>query len=223
MRFRICTALMAVAVAAGSSSISAQSGSQTSIGVRVGTLGVGAEVSRLLNDHLGLRAGANYFNLTRTQEEEDITYDATIKLQAFSGILDWYPGKRGSFHLSVGAMSNPASLTGVGQPNGNIITINDVDYTQAQIGTLTATIEYASVLPYVGLGFGTPASSKSGFGFLFDIGAAIGKPSVLLSSSNSAANAALRADLAAEQATLQDDAGKAPIWPVISLGLSYRF
>ncbi len=93
----------------------------------------------------------------------------------------------------------------------------------SQVGVLTASIEYASALPYLGLGFETQASKSGGFGFLFDIGEAIGKPTVLLNSTSSGSSATLRADLNAEQAKLQDDANKVPLWPVISLGLTYRF
>lgn len=195
----------------------------TSIGVRVGTLGIGLEVSRLLNDNLGLRVGANYFSLDRTSEEEDVTYDATVKLQALTGVLDWYPGKRRAFHLSAGLMTNPFKLSGIGQTNGGSVTLNDNEYTSSEVGDLTASAKFASVLPYVGLGFGTPASKSGGFGFLFDIGAAIGTPKVLLNSTNAGNNAALRADLMAEQETLQDDANSVPVWPVISIGFTYRF
>jgi hypothetical protein len=195
----------------------------TSIGVRVGSLGIGAEVSRLLNDNLGLRVGAGYFSLSRSVDQEDVTYEATVKWQAVTGLLDWYPGKRRAFHLSAGVMTNPLKFSGTGLPTGGSITLNGVDYTTSQVGVLTASIEYASALPYVGLGFGTPASRNGGLGFIFDIGAGIGKATVALNSTNSASNAALRADLNAELATLQDDVNKVPIWPVVSLGLSYRF
>jgi hypothetical protein len=128
---------------------------------------------------------------------------------------------RGSFHLTAGIITNPLTIDGVGKPTNGTMIINNVQYTQAQVGTLNATIKYASALPYLGLGWGTPASKDGGFGFLFDIGAAIGKPTVAMSSTGSAPG--LAANIAAQQATTQNDANKLPVWPVISLGFVWRF
>ena len=208
----------AVLSAQGSGSTS----SDFSAGLRVGTLGVGVEVSKLLTDHFGLRVGANFGSLTRTQNQSNLALDAKLKFQAFTGLVDFFPGSRGSLHLTAGVITNPLTIDGVGLPNGGgTLTINNVQYTQAQVGTLNATIKYSSALPYVGLGLGTPASKDGGFGFLFDIGAAIGKPTVSLSATGNGAN--LQSNLNAQQATIQSDANKVPLWPVISLGIVWRW
>lgn len=209
---------------AAASAPAASNGSSTSIGFRVGTLGLGLELSHLLSDHIGLRVGGNYFSQSRSDTQGSVTYDGTVKLQSFSGMLDWYPGRRGAFHFSAGAVSNPLKVDGVGVPDSDGgYTLNNTDYTASQVGVFTGSAKFGSVLPYVGLGFGTPASKSHGIGVVFDIGAAIGKPTVLLSSSNAASNAGLATDLRAENAKVQDDANRLPVWPVISLGLTYRF
>ena len=225
----LCTTSAPVAAQSGSSKASGSnpapsSGSANSIGVRVGTLGIGLELSHLLSDHIGLRVGGNYFSQNRTQKVESTNYAATAKLQSFTGLLDWYPARRGAFHFSAGAVSNPLTLDGVGIPeSGSVYTINGRDYTASQVGTFTLSAKYASVLPYAGLGFGTPAAKSHGIGVVFDIGAAIGKPTVVLNSSNAASTPGLAADLRAENAKALDSASKLPVWPVLSLGLTYRF
>ena len=225
----LCTTGVPLAAQSGTSKASGSnpapgSGSATSIGVRVGTLGIGLELSRLLGDHIGFRVGGNFLSLNQQRTEESITYDATAKLQSFTGLLDWYPGRRRAFHFSAGAVSNPLTLDGVGVPaSGSNYTINGRDYTSSQVGTFTSSAKYASVLPYVGLGFGTPASKSRGIGVVFDIGAAIGKPTVVLNSTNAANVPGLAADIRAERAKVQDSANKLPVWPVVSLGLTYRF
>ncbi len=225
MTFRTAVVFMAFCLPGATLAAQAptNAGSNSSIGLRVSTLGVGLEAARLLSDHFGLRVGANYFSLSRSQRKEEVVYDATLKFQAFTGVVDWYPGKRGAFHFTAGAVSNPLKFSGVGQPTDGNITLNDVEYTQAQVGVLTATAKYASVLPYVGLGFGTPASKRRGVGVVLDVGAAIGKATVGLTSSNAGSNAGLRANVAAEQAKAQDTANSFPVYPVVSLGLTYRF
>jgi hypothetical protein len=226
MRIRNTFALIALWVpgATLAAQASTNKSSETSIGLRFGTLGIGVEANRLLNDNFGVRVGANYFSLSRTQTKENVSYDATVKLQAFTGLVDWYPSKRGAFHLSAGVISDPVKFTGIGQPtsSGNI-TINNTPYTTAQVGSLTASIKYPSASPYLGLGFGTPAAKKSGVGVVFDIGAAIGKPKVALSSTNAGSTAGLQANIDAQAAKMQKSADKLALWPVISLGLTYRF
>lgn len=149
-----------------------------SVAFRFGTLGLGLEVSKLLVSHIGVRVGANYLKASTTRDQSDITYDATAKWQAFSALIDLFPSARGSFHLTGGIMTDPAKVTAVGQPSGGTYTINGVNYTSAEVGTLNAEAKFPGVGPYVGLGFGTPARSGGALKFLFDIGAVIGKATV---------------------------------------------
>ena len=121
----LCTTGAPVAAQSGSSKASGSnpapsSGSATSIGVRVGTLGIGLELSHLLSDHIGLRVGGNYFSQNRTQNVESTNYAATAKVQSFTGLLDWYLGRRGAFHFSAGAVSNALTLDGVGIPSPGV-------------------------------------------------------------------------------------------------------
>jgi hypothetical protein len=222
----------AAAVAATPARASTES--HTSIGLRVGTLGVGAELSHLLGDHVGLRLGASYLKASHTHTRNEygdnsVRWDITAKGNAFSGVLDFYPGKRGVFRLSAGAMSAPGRGNGVG------VILNDSSYNlyihsypnpRTVIGNFIASGGFASVLPYVGIGFGTPASQHRGVGFICDIGAAIGRPTVALTSTAAATttNPTLRQDLLGKQREWQTETlDKIPIYPVLNLGVAYRF
>jgi hypothetical protein len=193
--------------------------------LRFGTLGVGVEVSKLLMSHVGVRVGANYFKFSKTRTQSDVTYDATLKMQAFSALIDLFPGNRGNFHFTGGLMTDPAKVNGTGKPNsGGTFTINGNSYTTAQVGILSAEVKYPGVSPYVGIGFGTPARSGAALGFLFDLGATIGKATVALDATGAASNPGLAADLKAQEATTEHDVQKfAKVYPVVSFGLAYRF
>ncbi|MEO7086841.1 MAG: hypothetical protein ABI442_02315 [Gemmatimonadaceae bacterium] len=206
---------VAVLTAQGSPS----QGADVSIGVRFGTLGIGPEISKLVTPHIGLRAGINFFSESHTFTESNANVDATLKLKAFTGLVDLYPGARGSFHFTAGIITNPLTVTGSGTPSGNI-TINNHQYTAAQVGAMTLTGEWPSASPYVGLGFGTAAASHSAFHFAFDVGAAIGKSTIKLASAGAASNSTLQSDLTAQASTIQN---KVPVYPVIAFGLGYRF
>jgi len=234
MRFFLVQALGAAAMASGigaarlvaqqpAGAASARHYADVSVGLRFGTPGIGLEVGKLLTSHVAVRLGANYFKTTATKDQSDVTYNASLKLQAMSALVDLYPGRRGGFHVTAGIFTNPMTLTGTGQPTGGTYDINGTTYTSAQVGTLTAQAKFPGVSPYVGLGFGTPARNHA-LEFLFDVGAVIGKPTISLAATGAAADPAFAADLQAQRDQTQSDVDKyLKVYPVLSIGLAYRF
>jgi len=194
------------------------------IAFRFSTLGLGGEVGKLLTSHLSARVGANYFRVSTTKSQSDISYDATLKLHGVSFLLDLYPSRRGSFHFTGGLVTNPFTASGTGQPSASgTFDINDHTYSNAQVGTLIADATFEKVGPYVGLGFGTPARHHP-LVFLFDLGAVLGKPHISLTATGAAQNAQLRSDLQAQADKTQHDVRKYfKVYPVLSFGLGYRF
>jgi hypothetical protein len=204
---------------------SSTTSSDMSIAFRVGTPGLGLEASKLLTGHLGVRVGGSFFSDNLTRSESGINYSGSVKLHTFSGLIDLYPGRRGSFHFTVGIVTNPLTASGVGQPSSGDVTINGKPYTSAQVGTLNGVAKFKAVGPYVGVGFGTPATRGSALKFVFDLGAVIGQPTVSLSATGGAfAQGSLPYDdLQAQQMTTQQDLNKVKAYPVISFGLAYCF
>ena len=199
-------------------------GSDFGLSLRAGTLGGSLELSKLLVSHVGLRVGGSYFSLTKNSlKQTDVTYAAKLKLQSFEALLDLYPGSRGSFHLTGGLITNPIKITGTGTPTSGTFDINHHTYTADQVGTLTGEAKFSSALPYLGLGFGSAASKHGGVGFVFDVGAAIGKPKVSLTASKAGTTPGLQSDLDAQIASTQTDANKLGVYPVLSLGLMIKF
>ncbi len=223
VRWLVATLGFASLVPAGLFAQSETHGNDLSLALRFGTLGIGGEISKLVTPHFGIRAGGNYFSYNKNFNNSNNTFDASLKFEAFSGLVDLYPASRGAFHFTAGVMTRPISLSGSAVPTNGTFTLNQHSYTQAQVGTLTETAQWGSALPYVGLGFGTPAARSSGFGFLFDLGVAIGKPTVTLTATGAAGNAQLNSDLNAQINKQENDASKIPVYPVLSLGLAYRF
>jgi hypothetical protein len=214
--------LLSVSVLPAQSRTNSHKGADASLGVRFGTLGIGAEVAKLVNPHIGLRVGANFLNYSTTRTESDISFDAKLKMKGVSALVDLFPGARGSFHLTGGIMTNPVDITATGVPNSNgSYTINGTTYTSAQVGTLSAEGKWPKTSPYAGLGFGTPAG-KGGLKFVFDLGAVISKPTITLAATGNAPG--LQANVAAQQAKTQADVEKyAKVYPVVSFGLVVRF
>jgi len=194
-----------------------------SVALRLGTLGLGLEVGKLLTNHIAARVGANYFKHNTTKDQTNITYDASLKLQAVSALVDFFPGNRGSFHLTGGIMTDPAKVDGTGKPtSAGTFDINHHAYTSAEVGTLTGKIKFPGVGPYLGIGFGTPARSGGALKVIFDLGAVIGKPKFTLSATGASTDPVLASDLKAQSQSTQDDLNKLKVYPVLSLGLAYR-
>ena len=196
-----------------------------SVDFRVATTGFGGEVAKLLTGHVAARVGGSFFSVNTTKSQSDISYDASLKLHTFSALIDLSPSRRGSFHVTGGLVTNPLTISATGQPSSSgTFKINGTTYTSSQVGTLTAEGKFPGASPYAGLGFGTPASHGGALKLLFDLGAVIGKPRILLTSTGAASNPQLASDLQAQEAKTQHDVRKyLKVYPVVSLGLGYRF
>jgi hypothetical protein len=196
-----------------------------SVSLRFGTPGLGLEVAKLLTDHVSVRAGANFLKFSSSSDRSDITYDAEARFHSFSALVDLYPGRRGSFHLSGGIFTNPLTIKGTGRPSPQgTFEINHHQYPTGAVGDLTLEGKFKSVGPYLGLGWGTPANKHSALKFLLDLGVVIGKPSIVLGATGASINPQLAADLEAQRQTTEKDIDKyAKVYPVIAFGLGFRF
>ena len=218
---RLLGALIAAVIPVAAAAQS-QSGADATIALRFGTLGIGIEAAKLLSGSVGLRVGGSFLKVSTTGTGSDIDYDIAAKAHAVSALLDLFPRQRGSFHFTGGVVTNPLTVDLTGRPTGSgTFEINGHQYTTAQVGVLSGEAKFAAALPYVGLGFGTPAGKGGRVKFRFDLGAALGKPTITLQSTGAASNAQLRADLAAQQVTTQRDVRKsAKVYPNLSFGLA---
>lgn len=195
-----------------------------SIGARASTLGFGAEVSKLVSAHLGVRVAAYRYSHEFDRVESDVEFNVDLKFKGVSALVDLYPSARGSFHLTAGLLTAPAEVDGVGQPTGGTYDFNGTTYTAAEVGTVNGSVRWDDKMPYVGFGWGTPAARKGGLSFLFDLGVGIGKPTVGLSATSAVPGSTLAADVEAERVDIQKDVDKyAKVYPVISFGLAWRF
>jgi hypothetical protein len=215
--------LVAATMTAVISPLAAQT--DLSIGLRVGTLGLGAEVAKLVTPNLGVRVGAYTLSKGFTRTESDVEYAVDIGFKGITGLVDLFPSRRGTFHLTGGFMTAPAEIDGVGQPTEGTYTFNGRDYTAAEVGTVRGDLRWPGTMPYVGLGWGTPASRHGGgLAFVFDLGVGFGTPTLGLSASSAVPGSTLAADVEAERRDIQDDIDRyLKVYPVLSLGLALRF
>jgi hypothetical protein len=189
------------------------------LGVKGGTLGLGLEGTVGVNDYLNVRVGINSYDYTFEETADDIQYDTTLDLRSTAIILDWHPFG-GTFRLSAGVVNNKNALQLTATPTSNQ-QIGGTTYTPAQIGTLSGEATFKKNVPYFGLGWGNAVGKGSPIGVNFELGVVKqGKADVTLRSSSGLVS---QADLDREAQDAEEDLSDFDTYPVISLGLSYRF
>jgi hypothetical protein len=193
------------------------------IGVKVGTLGLGADVTVGLGEQVNARVGVNYLTYDYDGEESDVDYELELDMFSLSALLDWHPGG-GLFRFSGGVFYNNNEISGDGTVT-ETTEIGDIEFSPAQIGTLSATVEFDDFAPYIGLGWGNAASKTGSVGFSCDFGILFqGKPELDLTSDGTLKdNPFFKAELAKEEDEVQDELDWFQYYPVIALGINIWF
>lgn len=199
-----------------------------SVGGRVGTLGMGAEVTVALKERVAIRGGIGFFGFSvDVTERSNLAGNRTAEL-TLPGALLTVGAERsfGILRVEAGLLlrsGDPAYEITYG--SGASIDIGGGYYREPDVSTLTTTLVSGSTAPYALLGF-APNLSR-GIVLLVDLGAAFplnagfemsatGDPAVLNSSG-------FRADLETERRDAEDDAGAfLNIWPIIGIGLRFE-
>ncbi|MFZ5466347.1 MAG: hypothetical protein ACOZAI_03705 [Pseudomonadota bacterium] len=222
------TLLAAAFLAACSTSVLADG---VAVGANAGTKGLGLELTHGVLDNLNVRGAFNTFSYGYDTTEDGIKYDGDLDLRNAGLMLDWFPF-RGSFRMSAGAMYNGNKFKGKG--NGSGVYELGADDTRYTIdGELRGEIDWRNFAPYVGLGWGNPVAKN--WGFTFDVGVMFtGSPDARLTATGTATpeggtpidvstDPTFQQHLAEEQARLNDEIEDAKFWPVVQLGLHYKF
>ena len=206
---------------------------EVAIAGKAGSLGLGLELTAGLSPQWNARLGANGFNYTDNRRRvSQIEYDATAKLRTASALLDWHPGG-GAFRFTGGLFYNDTRIEGTSLPpaSGSYV-IGGVPVPVALIGTLNGKIDFKPTAPYVGVGWGNALAPGSRVRFFLDAGAMFqGKGRATLTPvipansplNNPVARQALDVLLRREEGVIEKDVANYTVYPVVSIGLSYRF
>ena len=211
----------AAAFAALTLATSVSAAEEPEIGARVSTLGLGAWAGIKVAPHLRLRGLANGLNIRYKDTVNDVRYSGKFKLGSAGLQADFYPLDDGPFYLTAGLYSNQNKIHATATPTTST-DIGGISYTPAQIGTLTADGRYKGTAPYLGLGVTfnlAPAVIDLEAGAYFQ-----GKPRVSLTSDGTlAGDPAYQASQEKERQDLQRSLRHTETWPVVAIGVGFRF
>lgn len=210
------------------------------LAARVGTLGLSLEATTGITERFNMRAGINQYDYDYDPEPEDgdsgndLTYGGTLDLSSLSVFADWHPWA-GGFRVSGGVIFNGNEIGASARCEQASCEVGDQSFDAEDIGTIRGLIDFNSVAPYAGIGWGNAVAADTGFGFQFDIGVMLqGSPNVSLTADGSCNGTQgsinqqqceddLNQALSEEAAELESDTEDFDLYPVISLGIRYKF
>jgi len=218
--------LVSIALCLGLSSMAEAGG--IGVAVRGSTLGGGLEVGLGLAPDLSLRGGLNGATYSYSGTESGNDYEFDLTLSSVTGLVDYHL-LGGGFRITGGLVLNGNKLEAVAETGFNVeYDVGGVIYTVEEVGTLNGDIEFSSTAPYAGIGWGNIVGEDKKLGLLLDIGVVLqGSPSVSLSTTKELPEPELQAELEAnlqrEEEALEEDLKAFDFYPVVSIGISYKF
>ena len=194
-----------------------------SVGIDVATQGLGIEVGGDFSSYFGLRIAGNYFRISHGFHGEDVDYHGRARLMSFGVVGDLYPIDSG-FRLTGGGYLNRNHVDLQATPTSSV-TIGGTVYAPSDIGALSGSVRYPDFAPYAGVGY-TSNRGGSGLSFVVDAGVMFQGGSLVTLTSNGgglSADPTFQADLDRERADIKRDVDNLRFFPVVKLGVAYRF
>lgn len=216
-------------------SISSDIANHLSVSASAGTTGLGFEVAFPVTSYLNVRAG--YEKMPRISKNTMVSYsynnqsfqtevEGNFNLDSWKILLDIYPSKYYTFHLTMGLFSGETNIVTA----KNVVPLNDL-IKSLSIGGYDITVEdgYASVSvetnkrkPYLGIGFGR-AVPKRRIGIAIDMGVLLwGTPTVYENFSGQHLPVDISYIEKNEDNQYIETISKLKVWPVVSVRLIGR-
>lgn len=218
---------------------SAQAENNWAVALDAGTTGVGVGVTIGVTPSLNLRAAARGLSVSRDidaadnngMQGDELNYAGNLDLRGGHVLLDYYPGA-GSFYLSAGGMLNGSQFQVDAQcPPGSSAGCEVGTNPAARVApgdTISTDISFPAFAPYAGIGFGNALGGNTGFAWQLDIGVLFqGKAAVEMTyggtCNGTVAAAECQNQVEQEERELEQDLEDFQLYPVLNLGLAYRF
>lgn len=218
---QVKNAALVAAVAIFAAGAASEAGAQE-VYVQGGSLGAGVGAALPLNSWAGVHAELEGFGLSHSVTVDGNLYDGRLTLLQGGLYLDLFPFSSSGFRVTTGALINGDELQAHAVPNsdGNYKIGND--YVPAIGAAPSATARFPGVMPYLGVGYGHKPVSK-GFGFMCDLGVAYGRPHVSYFVPAVYSQLTTQANIDQEQQNITNQVEKYRWYPVVQLGVTYRF
>jgi hypothetical protein len=195
--------------------------------VKAGTLGTGIDLTYNINEKINTRFNFNKGKIGFDFEESGVDYSGNFNASTAGGLVDYYPNAN-DFRLTTGLYVNQNELNfsavgGDGSTIGDDISLNGIQ--------LDLDVSFKKLAPYLGLGWGNAIKEGSDWQFDLDVGVLFqGSAETNLELSGSEYDGLeeleqqeLQDALIEEENNIDDELKDFKLYPVISIGVGYRF
>ena len=194
-----------------------------SVGAHISTLGYGFNLSTKLNSYFGLSLESNRLYFDFDTNLGTVNYNTSLDMTNTGLTLEIHPF-RNAFFVSGGYFYHRNEFEFSMESNLQI-TFQGQTYTASEIGGLNGTIDYGRYSPFLGIGYDSAFNRKGSWSFYFRAGILfIGKPNVDIQSTGSLADTKeIQAKIRREEESLRDAFEALSVYPVVTVGIKYRF
>jgi hypothetical protein len=216
--------------------------SHVGVAVELGFLGIGGQIAVPLHARGNLRVAGDAFQYSYLFTTDGFNINSKLNLSSVRLAYDFLPFK-GSFHISPTLMLYNGNNFGgaVTVASGTSVQINNVTYTSSASDPLRGnpTFSYSNkVAPGLTIGFGNlvPRQSNHHWSVPFEFGGVYtSQPKALLNLSGTACDqnglncqqvatsSSIQANIVAQQNTYQSDYSWLRFYPILQVGVGYKF
>lgn len=194
------------------------------VGATAGTSGVGLDVQVKLGPIFTLRGSTDRLTQSADESYDGVDYQADLTFDTVGVFVDMHPLANGLL-ISGGAYLGDRDIALAGTPTGPV-DIGGQTYSPAQIGTLGGAIKLQDVAPFIGIGWDDTFYRDGRWGIRAIAGVAWSDtPEVALTSTGGSLSndPAFRARLRDESRNITEEAEGYGLFPIIQVGLNYKF
>jgi hypothetical protein len=215
----IPVAVAAVLLSAGSA-MAQSSEPGVAVGAAVGTSGIGLEVQVKMGPIFTLRGSTDRLTHSADESYDDVDYNADLTFDTVGAFIDMHPLANGLL-ISGGAYLGDRDIALAGTPTAPV-NIGGQTYSPAQIGS----IKLQDVAPFIGIGWDDTFYRSGRWGIRAIAGVAWSDaPEVALTSTGGSLSndPTFQARLRDESRNITDDVEGYGLFPIIQVGLNYKF
>jgi len=200
-----------------------------SVGADIGTIGIDADYTTMIMPqyNLALRVSTGGFKYSGEYDDTDTHYDTDMSLFNLGATLEYHPFANG-WYVGLGAYYQNSNYEFDAKDTNGFYEFNGHSYEADKIGGVYGKIKDLNhFVPYLGFGYDTSLLEDDTWFFTFKAGAWYqGKPRLELTVHDCQLGPGcmlLEEDVAKEEDDINEDIKDYKWWPVIQIGVSYRF
>ena len=221
---RLIPAAAAALLLSAGSAMAQSSEPGVAVGATAGTSGVGLDVQVKIGPIFTLRGSLDRLTHSADESYDGIDYRGDLTFDTVGAFIDMHPLANGLL-ISGGAYVGDRDIALAATPTGPV-DIGGQTWTPGQVGTLNGAIKLSGVAPFVGIGWDDTFYRSGRWGFRAVAGVAWSDaPEVVLTSTGGSLSndPTFQARLRDESRDISEEAEGYGLFPIIQVGLNYKF